>query len=73
MFEFQRVEFDSRAAKKLLDEDPAVDIADGQTIELSNFENVIGGYQAPAHVMFSTTTLGLPGKCLPKYREIALL
>ena len=73
MLKLEGVEFDSRPAKKLLDEDPAVDIADRQTIGLGDFENVIGGYEPPGPVMFSTATFGLPGKCLPRCREIALL
>ena len=43
----ERVKLDSRPAQKLLDKDAAVDVTDGETVGLGDFEYMIGGNEAP--------------------------
>src|SRR5688572_29509044 len=56
-------------AEKLLRDQVADEISDGQTIRLGRLVNRVGSNET-APVRLSTTTVGLPGMYLPKWRPM---
>ena len=72
-FKLPRIEFDSTTSEKLLRNQIADEISDGQAVRLARLVNRVGGDRLPAPVTLSTTTVGLPGIylliCRPMIRE----